>query len=115
MSYLAARESAFKQELLSGFYGSDITHKGVTYRAVGSSRAATKQMGVTNQMTVKPAVFDMPAYEMTLSDGTVCGGFDTSGIGLKSFIQAGGETFEVFTIQDDPKEPFVRLQCNRKQ
>ncbi len=115
MSYRSARNVAFLRELSDDFYGSQISHKGTFYKVVGSSQAESKAMDKNNYTALKPAVFDMPATTQVLSDSTTALGFDVSGIGLRSNVQQDGTEFEVYQIQDDPREPFVRLICTRKQ
>lgn len=108
-------------ELEDRFYPSRLQYKGVTYKAVSSSREAKKVMQPNNYLLLKPAVFDLPATDATLSTGECVKGFKGSGIALRQnicSINADGTKdtdFEVYAIQDDPREPFVRLTCNRVQ
>lgn len=72
-------------------------------------------MSQANYIVQKPAVFDLPRNDMVLSDGVTALGFAESGMALRSTVSSEDTNYEIFSIQDDPVEPFVRLQCNRKQ
>lgn len=85
------------------------------FRVVASSKAAEKKGGQANYLLIKPTTFDLPRTDLVLRDGTTAPGYEGSGIALKTTVRQDETEFEVYQIQDDDVEPFVRLVCNRKQ
>lgn len=97
-------------------YGSTVTFKGRTFNVVASSKAAKKKMQMANYLAEKSAVFDFPVDTSILPrSGVTVPGFDKS-ISLQStVVDPSGVAYEVYEVMDDPKEPFIRCTCNRKQ
>ncbi len=102
-------------ELEPSRYGSTVTFRGRVFNVVSESKKAQKTMQPANYLATKDASFDFPTESATLPlSGTMVQGFDKA-IALRETLTENGVDYEVYQVQDDPKEPFVRCVCNRKQ
>lgn len=104
MSWTSERGESFEAMLDPAMYGISFLFQGKPFDCIAPPAEQINQMMQTGYEMNVPLSFSMRQSD-----------FNSSGIGLRSFIQYSLLTFEVYALDIDPVDPIVDLKVFYKQ